>query len=417
MATRKYILTNDSTASAGTMKALSVTALTQNIRSLLEGNFSSVVVEGEISNFKSHSSGHMYFSLKDENAQIACVMFARENSALGFEPKDGLKTICFGRVSVYPVRGQYQLYIERMEPKGIGALQLRFQALKEKMQREGLFDEAAKKEIPFLPRKIALVTSADGAALRDILNVLGRRYANAHLLIYPVPVQGAAAAPLIAEAIDDLNANDTADVMILARGGGSLEDLWAFNEEMVARSIFRSVIPVISAVGHETDFTIADFVADLRAPTPSAAAELVLPRREDLVARVAEMKARSFQAMDGFLNGLREEWRLLAESRALKDPLSAFEAIFQRLDELEKNLGRTFQHFILSKKESAAALMGKLEALGPLATLKRGFSVSLKYPGMKLIGSVDSVKRGDEVQTKVQDGFFISRVTEVKHGG
>ena len=414
MATLKYILTNESSSSEA-KKILSVTDLTQNIRALLEGNFSSVCVEGEISNFKFHTSGHMYFSLKDENAQIGCVMFRRENAALGFEPEDGLKTVCFGRISVYPMRGQYQLYVERMEPKGVGALQLRFQALKEKLQREGLFDEAAKKEIPFLPRKIALVTSQDGAALRDILNVLGRRFMNAHLLIYPVPVQGAQAAPLIAEAIDDLNFHEAADVMILARGGGSLEDLWAFNEEVVARAIFKSVIPVISAVGHETDFTIADFVADLRAPTPSAAAELVLPRREDLLARVAELKARSFQTVDGFLKDLREEWRALAESRALRDPLSAFGAIFQRLDELDKNLGRSFQHLILSKKESAASLMGKLEALGPLATLKRGFSVSLKYPEMKLIGSVRTVKRGDEVQTKVQDGFFVSRVTEVSH--
>ena len=344
-------------------------------------------------------------------------MFARENRSLGFEPAEGLQTVCFGRISVYPVRGQYQLYIERMEPKGVGALQLKFQALKEKLQREGLFDETAKKEIPFLPRKIAIVTSVDGAALRDILNVLGRRYANAHLLIYPVPVQGAQAAPLIAEAIDDLNLNDTADVMILARGGGSLEDLWAFNEEVVARAIFQSRIPVISAVGHETDFSIADFVADLRAPTPSAAAELVLPRREDLIARVAEMKARSFQAIDSLLNNFREEWRALAESRAIRNPLSAFEAIFQRLDELEKNLGQMFHHVILSKRENAAFLMGKLEALGPLAILKRGFSVSLKYPELKLIHSVRLVKRGDEVQTKVQDGFFVSRVTEVKHGG
>ena len=417
MAKIKYVLTSEALTETETKKILSVTDLTQNIRSLLEGNFSSVWVEGEISNFKFHSSGHMYFSLKDANAQVACVMFRRENASLDFEPKDGIQTVCLGRISVYPVRGQYQLYVDRLEPKGVGALQLKFQALKEKLRLEGLFDEGTKKEIPFLSKRIALVTSLDGAALRDILNVLGRRYANAHLLIYPVPVQGAQAAPMIAEAIDELNEEEMADVLILARGGGSLEDLWAFNEEAVARAIFRSDIPVISAVGHETDFTIADFVADLRAPTPSAAAELVLPRLEDLLERVDDLKGRSFQAMDGFLKERREMWRSLAESRALRDPLAPFEAIFQRLDGLFKDLGRMFQHLLASKKQDAASLMGKLEALGPLAVLKRGFSVSLKVPEMKVIGSVRSLKRGDEVQTRVQDGFFTSRVTEVESGG
>ncbi len=398
-------------------KTFSVTELTQSIRTLLEGNLSSVAVEGEISNFKRHSSGHLYFSVKDENAQLSCVMFRRENFTLGFEPADGMKVVCFGRVSVYEPRGQYQLYVERLEPKGIGALQVRFEALKEKMRLEGLFDAGAKKEIPFLPRRVALVTSADGAALRDILNVLGRRHGNAHILIYPVPVQGGQAAPAIAEAVDTLNNELAADVMILARGGGSLEDLWAFNEEIVARSIFRSAIPVISAIGHETDFTIADFVADLRAPTPSAAAELVLPRHDELCARLAEMRARTGQAMDGFLRRLRDEWKALAESRPLKDPLAAFETLFQRLDESEKALGLAFKHLVLSKREGAAALLGKLDALGPLATLRRGFSVTLKHPEMKVVSSVRSVARGDEVRTRLKDGSFISRITEVEHGG
>lgn len=380
--------------SAGAPDAISVSELTHNIRALLEENFSSLWVEGEISNFKLHSSGHMYFSLKDESAQIGCVMFRRENLSLDFEPKDGLNAVCFGRISVYPVRGQYQFYIERLEPKGIGTLQLRFQQLKEKLRREGLFDEARKKQIPFLPRKIALVTSVDGAALRDILNVLGRRHANAHLLIYPVPVQGAQAAPSIVMAIDDLNQNRAADVLILARGGGSLEDLWAFNEESVARAIFLSRIPVISAVGHETDFSIADFVADLRAATPSAAAELVLPRREDLLARVDQMRSCLFQAMRGISKDLP-----------------------QRLDELIKDLGMVFRRCIASKREGVGFLVGKLEALGPLATMKRGFSVSLKYPDRTVVSSIHSVKPGDEVQTKVQDGFFMSRVTEVENGG
>src|SRR3989338_7813264 len=237
----------------------SVSEITKNIHSILEENFSNVWVEGEISNFKFHTSGHMFFSLKDEFSQIQCVMFRSENLKLGFEPKEGLSIVCFGRVSVYPVRGQYQLYAEKMEPKGIGALQLKFQQLKEKLKKEGLFDEARKRQIPYLPGRIGVVTSIDGAALRDILNVLNRRFSTAHVLIYPVPVQGAGAADAIAEAIEDFNRLKVADVLVVGRGGGSLEDLWAFNEEVVARAIFNSTIPVISAVGHEVDFTIADF--------------------------------------------------------------------------------------------------------------------------------------------------------------
>ncbi len=398
-------------------KVISISELTRSIRLLLESNFQELWVEGEISNFKFHSSGHMYFSLKDENAQIACVMFRRENASLGFELKDGMQVLCFARVSVYALRGQYQLYVERVEPKGVGLLQLRFEELKEKLRREGLFEEARKKQIPFLPRKIALVTSMDGAALHDILNVLGRRYANVHLLIYPVPVQGAQGASAIAGAIDDLNQNNIADVMIVTRGGGSLEDLWAFNEEVVARAIFQSRIPVISAVGHETDFTIADFVADLRAPTPSAAAELVLPLREDLLKKIAELKGSLFQAIDVVLKNSRQQWQKLNESKALRDPLSAFEALFQRLDETEKNLVMIFKHFFVLKRDRTHFLIEKLEALGPLATLKRGFSVSLKYPERKVVSSVRLVQVGDQVQTKVQDGFFMSRVTEVENGG
>jgi exodeoxyribonuclease VII large subunit len=397
-------------------KTLSVSELTRNIRLLLETSFSGVWVEGEVSNFKFHTSGHMYFSLKDDQAQIACVMFRRENASLGFELQDGMQVLCFARVSVYAPRGQYQLMIDRMEPKGVGALQLRFEALKEKLRLEGLFDQACKKAIPFLPARIAVVTSVDGAALRDILHVLGRRFADAHILIYPVPVQGLPAAPAIVEAIDDLNREALADVMIIGRGGGSLEDLWAFNEEAVARAIYRSVIPVISAVGHETDFTIADFVSDLRAPTPSAAAEIVLPLQEELSARIAELKIRSRQSITGRLKELRERLRELSSRRAIQDPLAVFEALFQRLDELNKGLATFFGHTVRLKREAAAFLTGKLEALGPLATLQRGFSVSLKYPEGTLIRSTRSVRAGETVKTKLKDGYFLSRVTEVERG-
>ena len=391
---------------------ISVSELTRSIRFFLEENFSSVWVEGEVSNFKRHTSGHMYFSLKDEEAQIQVVMFRRENLRLEFELKDGLKTVVFGRVSVYPVRGQYQLYAERMEPKGLGALQLRFQELKEKLAREGLFDAARKKPIPLLPERIGIVTSIDGAALQDILHVLDRRYDGANLLIYPVPVQGAGAAPAIAEALDDLNCLKLVDVMIVGRGGGSLEDLWAFNEEAVARAIARSEIPIISAVGHEVDFTIADFVADLRAATPSAAAEIVLPVKKELLSRLFELKARLSQSVLSKLERLREDLGGLLECRVLREPLAVFEAVFQRLDELKKNLVFHFSNQVSFKKEKIASLLGKLEALGPLEVLKRGFSVTLNGEG-KAIRSYRAVRADEVIRTKLGEGFLISQVREV----
>lgn len=394
---------------------LSVSELTRNIRFLLEQNFSSVWVEGEISNFKFHTSGHMYFALKDETAQIQCVMFRAENQKLDFELKEGLSVLCFGRVSVYPIRGQYQLYIERVEPKGVGALQLKFQQLKEKLKAEGLFDEARKREIPYLPARIGLVTSIDGAALHDILHVLDRRFSSVNIVIYPVQVQGAGAAESIAQAIEDFNRLKNADVLIVGRGGGSLEDLWAFNEEIVARAIYHSEIPVISAVGHEVDFTIADFVADLRAATPSAAAEIVLPVREELLLTLSDLKARAFQAFGGKIKILRQKLKQLSESRGLKDPLAIYEIKFQRLDELKKNLETFFSTFFKFKGDNLSSLIGKLEALGPLATLKRGFSVTLKLPEEKVVTSAKLLSVGDIVKTKLKEGFFVSEVRETSH--
>lgn len=399
----------------GVRSVISVSDITRQIRFTLEDQFSNLWVEGEISGFKFHTSGHMYFTLKDENAQIACVMFRRENLALKFEPQDGLKVLCFGRVSVYPPRGQYQFYVEQIEPKGIGALQLKFEELKEKLRLEGLFDPAFKKELPYLPARIGVITSIDGAALRDILNVLDRRFRETHILIYPVPVQGAGAAENIATAIGDMNHQKAADVLIIGRGGGSLEDLWAFNEEIVARAIFASEIPVISAVGHEVDFTIADFVADLRAATPSAAAELVMPRKEELVLRVEDLKTRAFSLFLNHTRFLRQELEALKASRGFRDPLGFFEIKAQRLDELVKNLTTSFKTALAFKKERFLALVGKLEALGPLEVLKRGFSVSLKLPEESVIQSSRVVKRGDQVKTKLKEGFFISRVEEISY--
>lgn len=392
-------------------EVLSVSDITRNIRFTLESRFREVWVEGEICNYKLHSSGHMYFSLKDEEAQIACVMFRREAGGLKFEPGEGMKVLVRSRVSVYAPRGQYQLYVEHIEPKGVGALQIRFQQMVEKLRAEGLFDEARKRPIPYLPKTIGIVTSIDGAVIRDILHILERRFAACHVVIYPVAVQGAGAGDTIAAAIDDFNEWKEADVLIVGRGGGSLEDLWAFNEEAVARAIFRSEIPVISAVGHETDFTVADFVADLRAPTPSAAAELVMPLQDELVERVEELKLRALQAVNAKLRELGKELKMLKDNRSLRDPLAIFEIQFQKLDELKKTLGSVVGNMVALEKERILSLIGKLEALGPLATLERGFSVTMKDG--KVINTVKKLKVNDIIQTKLGEGTFTSQVKEI----
>ena len=263
-------------------KVFTVGEITRNIRFTLEDKFSSVWVEGEISNFIHHGSGHMYFSLKDAEAGLQAVMFRQENARMRFKPENGMRVVCRGRVSVYPARGQYQLVCEAMEPKGVGDLQIAFEQLKKKLAAEGLFDEGRKRPVPHLPRCVGIVTSLTGAVIRDMLHVTARRFPGAHFLIAPAKVQGEGAKEEIVQALRDLDASGLVDVIVLARGGGSLEDLWAFNEEIVARAIAASGTPVVSAIGHEVDYTIADFVADLRAPTPSAAAEVLFPEKAEL---------------------------------------------------------------------------------------------------------------------------------------
>ncbi len=396
-----------------TRQIVSVSELTRQIRFLLESSFSGLWIEGQISNFKLHTSGHMYFSLKDDQAQIQCVMFAQDNRRLSFVPEEGLQVLCFGRVSVYGPRGQYQLYAQKMEPKGIGALQLRFEQLKEKLKQEGLFDPSRKRPIPFLPRTIGLVTSIDGAAFRDIMHVLDRRFLSAHLVICPVQVQGASAAGQIAEAVEAFNRWGKTDVIILARGGGSLEDLWAFNEEAVARAIAGSEVPVISAIGHETDFTISDFVADLRAATPSAAAEIVLPEKEDLLAHLEDQKSRVVRALTERLKNFGESLSYLTGNRCFENPLLTFETKVQRLDEFKKNAENYFETFFRFRKEAVGGLLARLESLGPAGTLKRGFSVTVKLPGGEVVKSVSVLKQGDTVKTKLFDGSFTSRVEQI----
>lgn len=393
-----------------------VSELTKYIRVILEDSFPNVWIEGEISNFILHSSGHIYFSLRDASSSLKCAFFKRANEKLKFKLKDGMKVICFGSISVYEARGDYQLIIEEVEPKGIGALQLQFQALKERLAREGLFDEGRKIPIPFLPTRIGIVTSPTGAAIRDILNIARRRFSNVEIIINPVRVQGEGAKDEIANAIREFNKLQNIDVMIVTRGGGSLEDLWPFNEEVVARAIYDSEIPVISAVGHEIDYTIADFTADFRAPTPSAAAELVIPRKEDLINLINTAVTRLGNALDSKINILAEKLTTLRESYILRQPLNLIVQYEQGIDDLRKDMAIRIDHLIRIKGENFNLLTGKLETLSPLAILNRGYSITTKLPEGTILKDASLLKKGDEIETKLGRGKFKSRVEEVNNG-
>jgi exodeoxyribonuclease VII large subunit len=367
-----------------------VSELTKDIRKIIENNFPYLWLEGEISNFKRHSSGHLYLNLKDKDAIIQAVMFKGSADKLKFKPEDGLKVTCSGKVSVYDQRGQYQIYISSMEPLGLGSLQLAFEQLKEKLKKEGLFDSARKKPIPFLPSKIGVITSPTGAAIRDILNVLRRRFSNAEVILIPVNVQGNDAKNEIAQGIDLFNKSSKIDVMIVGRGGGSLEDLWAFNEEIVARAIANSKIPVISAVGHEIDWTIADFVSDFRAPTPSAAAELVLPEKEELLNRINVAKQRLKNA----LQGVTVQYE-------------------QRIDELKEALQFRQENFLRTMKQCLNNLIGKLEVLSPLSTIKRGYSITKTDETGMVLKDIKKTKKGDIIRTRLINGEIISIVDKI----
>lgn len=391
-----------------------VSELTKYVRAILEDSFPAVWIEGEISNFVLHSSGHMYFSLRDAGASLKCAMFARSNAKLKFKPKDGMKVICFGKLSVYEARGDYQLIAEEIEPKGIGALQLQFQQLKEKLQKEGLFDQKHKVAIPFLPTRIGIVTSPTGAAIRDILNIARRRFSNVEIIINPVKVQGESAKDEIANAIRQFNRLKNIDVMVVTRGGGSLEDLWPFNEEVVARAIYESEIPVISAVGHEIDFTISDFVADFRAPTPSAAAELVIPRKEELVGLISTATTRLNNALAGKVNRLAERLSAVRDSYILRQPLNLIVQYEQTIDGLHKDIAIRIEHLVRMRGENYNLLAGKLEAFNPLAILKRGYSVTVKLPEGAILKDIGALKIGDTVETKLGKGKFRSKVEEIE---
>jgi len=393
-------------------KIYTVADLTRLIKGDLEAQFTSIWVQGEISGFKHHHSGHMYFSLKDEQSILKAVCFARSNQGIKFEMEDGLSVLCFGRVSVYEARGEYQLYVDRVEPKGLGALQLAFEQLKKKLQAEGLFDEERKQEIPFFPTRVGVVTSPTGAAIRDILNVINRR-SGASVLVRPVTVQGEGSAKEIAQGIKDLNEYGELDVMIVGRGGGSMKDLWAFNEEPVVRAIAASRIPVISAVGHEVDWTLADLVADLRAPTPSAAAELVTAHQAELGRNVTQLVSRLHLSMRRELESRVEILRALMESRTFTEPMTLIDDRAQRLDDLSRRMVNCTRSALTLRKSQFGALTGKLEALSPLAILSRGYSVVFDEVG-GLLRSVKSLSVGDETETKMLDGSYVAKVLSVR---
>jgi exodeoxyribonuclease VII large subunit len=391
----------------------SVSELTKYIRVIIEDSFPGVWVEGEISNFVLHTSGHMYFSLKDANSVLKCAMFKRANEKLKFAPKNGMKVIAFGAISVYEARGDYQLIVEEVEPKGVGALQLQFQQLKEKLQKEGLFDEAHKVPIPFLPTRIGVVTSPTGAAIQDILNIARRRFSNVEIIINPVKVQGPDAKDEIAAAIGQFNELKNIDVMIVGRGGGSLEDLWPFNEEVVARAIFESKIPVISAVGHEVDFTISDFVADFRAPTPSAAAELVIPKKEDLKKLVETATARLKNVITGTIRSLRDRLQSLKGAYVLREPMNFYLQQEQRIDDLKKDMSVGMSHILDMYGSEHARVDAKLRAFNPRAILERGYSITVAASSGAIIKDALALKKGDSVETTLGKGKFRSRVEEI----
>jgi exodeoxyribonuclease VII large subunit len=397
---------------------LTVTQLNTYIKMQFEGDdhLAHVFVTGEISNFTDqYRSGHLYFSLKDERCVIRAVMFARSAVHLRFRPENGMKVIARGRVGVYEATGQYQLYVEDLQPDGLGALNLAFEQLKAKLEKEGLFDSSRKKPLPKFPERIGVITSPTGAAVHDILTILARRYPLAEVVFRPVQVQGEQAAPQIVEALRQMNRLKCADLIIVGRGGGSIEDLWPFNEETVARAVAESSIPVISAVGHETDFTICDFVADLRAPTPSAAAELAVPDGNELLGAVLAARARLRGAMEAKLTSSRAAFLPLAESRVLKSPMESVELRRTQVDGLSASLEAAAIHRTERAKERLAAMSGRLNALSPLAVLARGYAAVFAESGEALTKSA-GIREKEKITVRMSDGSLHCTVDEKKAG-
>jgi len=392
--------------------AITVSDLNQYIKNKIDADeyLNNVLVKGEISNFKHHYTGHMYFTLKDEKSLIKCIMFKGYTTNLNFIPKDGMKVLLLGSISVFERDGVYQIYVKAMQEDGIGNLYREYEKLKQKLENEGLFSKEHKKQIPCMPKTIGVLTSNTGAVIRDIINVSTRRNPNVRILLYPVPVQGEGAAIKIVEAIKFMNNKQLADVLIVARGGGSLEDLWPFNEEILARAIYESKIPIISAVGHETDFTISDFVADLRAPTPSAAAELAVPNIEDIKEKIHIYEVRYKQALRKKLEIMKLRYEKCMSSRAFKDPLKQVNDNYIILDNIIKQMHLATTNRIVKEKEKAIKLISKVDALSPLKTLTRGYCITTK--GKEVLKSINELKVDDEIDIRFIDGFSRAKILE-----
>ena len=383
---------------------MSVTQLNKYIKDKIAGDefLNNVYIKGEISNFKHHYTGHMYFTLKDGTSLIKCIMFKTANATLNFTPKDGMKVLILGTVAVYERDGVYQVYCKAMKEDGIGSLYQAYEELKRKLEAQGYFDATHKKKIPFMPQTIGVLTSKTGAVIRDIINVSTRRNPNVHIRLYPVPVQGEGAGEKIADAIRFMNENKLADVLIVARGGGSLEDLWPFNEEVVANAIYNSEIPIISAVGHETDFTIADFVADLRAPTPSAAAELAVADIMDVKDKILTYNSRAKLALKKKVEYMKLLYEKAIQSPVFTNPTQRINEYYIALDSTMKNLENCINLKLKDVKSESLELFAKLDALSPLKTLTRGYCLT-EYNG-NIINSAKSLKKDDEITIKFNDG-------------
>lgn len=391
----------------------SITEITLYIKGLIEQNpaLTRVYVRGEISNYKRHSSGHHYLTLKDEGAVLSCAMFRSDAAKMRFQPENGMKVIAHGRIGLFPRNGQYQLYIDTLVPDGVGDLALAFEQLKKKLQAEGLFDPERKKVLPQFPEKIALITSPTGAAVRDMIRILKKRFPIADVLVCPVHVQGGEAAGEIAEMIHYVNQKKMADVIIVGRGGGSMEDLWAFNCENVARAIAKSVIPVVSAVGHEPDVTISDFVADVRAATPSNAAEITVPDQAAVLQHIAQLEFRSRQMIQNRLSSAEAALRNMMNRRVLKSPAGVFEERKMLLDLYNERMSSALQQIMSRQRERFCTAMAKVDALSPLKVLARGYSIVMNTDG-KVLKTAESVKIGEMVQVRIKKGTLCCEVKE-----
>jgi exodeoxyribonuclease VII large subunit len=401
---------NDPSAQPSERRVYSVSELTRDLKSLIEGRFPPVWVEGEISNFIRHTSGHLYFTLKDRDAQLSCVMWRGRNQSLVYQPQDGMKAIAMGNLTVYEKQGRYQLDVILLQPAGIGDLQLAFEALKKKLEKEGLFDLQVKKPIPEFPETVGVVTSPTGAAIRDIVSVIHRRFPAVEIILRPARVQGEGSAEDIADGIRELNAYGKPDVLIVGRGGGSLEDLWAFNEETVARAIFESDIPVVSAVGHEIDFTISDFVADMRAPTPSAAAELVVQDKNELRQVIMTHGRKMAQSVFKGIESRKSGINALLKSHALHIPRGRIREYRFRLDDTEQSVRRFCAYRVEAQRLKFSRVQARLLALNPEGVLKRGYSITTRARDGHVVTQSGQVKAGEALKIRLAKGSIQSTV-------